>query len=83
MPLHGRQKPSVLLSLSSNVKAHLQKRYYTTTMSDFLTILKRITAFRDARDWAQFHTPRHLASAISIEAAELLEAFLWKMTPRS
>jgi NTP pyrophosphatase (non-canonical NTP hydrolase) len=47
-------------------------------MSDFLSIQKRITAFRDARDWAQFHTPRHLASAISIEAAELLEAFLWK-----
>lgn len=34
--------------------------------------------FRDARDWAQFHDPKNLAEAISIEAAELLELFLWK-----
>lgn len=34
--------------------------------------------FRDARDWSQFHTPRHLAAAIAIEAAELQERFLWK-----
>lgn len=45
---------------------------------NFPDLQNRITAFRDARDWKQFHTPRHLASAISIEAAELLEAFLWK-----
>lgn len=36
-----------------------------------------IVAFRDARDWEQFHTPKNLASAISIEAAELQEHFLW------
>jgi NTP pyrophosphatase (non-canonical NTP hydrolase) len=78
MPFQKRQKPSVSLSLSSNIKAHLQKRHPTTTMSDFHSLQQRITAFRDARDWAQFHTPRHLASAISIESAELLEAFLWK-----
>ncbi|MEI6037098.1 MAG: MazG-like family protein [Planctomycetota bacterium] len=35
-------------------------------------------AFRDARDWAQFHTPKNLAAAIAIEAAELQERFLWK-----
>ena len=34
--------------------------------------------FRDARDWAQFHTPRQLAAATAIEAAELQERFLWK-----
>ena len=34
--------------------------------------------FRDARDWAQFHTPKNLAAAIAIEAAELQERFLWK-----
>lgn len=36
-----------------------------------------IVAFRDARDWEQFHTPKNLSSAISIEAAELQEHFLW------
>lgn len=37
--------------------------------------------FRDERDWKQFHDPKNLAEAISIEAAELMELFLWK-TPR-
>jgi dCTP diphosphatase len=37
--------------------------------------------FRDERDWAKFHDPKNLAEAISIEAAELLELFLWK-TPK-
>lgn len=41
-------------------------------------LLQRIIAFRDARDWAQFHTPENLSKAISIEAAELLEHFIWK-----
>ena len=41
--------------------------------------LKRlVTEFRDLRDWKQFHNPKDLASAISIESAELLENFLWK-----
>ncbi|MGA9651484.1 nucleotide pyrophosphohydrolase [Pedobacter sp.] len=34
--------------------------------------------FRDERDWAQFHNPKDLALALNIEAAELLELFLWK-----
>jgi NTP pyrophosphatase (non-canonical NTP hydrolase) len=33
--------------------------------------------FRTDRDWKQFHSPRALAAAISIEAAELLEPFRW------
>lgn len=34
-------------------------------------------AFREERDWAQFHNPKDLAISISIEAAELLEVFQW------
>lgn len=41
-------------------------------------ITAKITAFRDARDWKQFHKANHLAAAIAIEAAELQEHFLWK-----
>jgi NTP pyrophosphatase (non-canonical NTP hydrolase) len=37
----------------------------------------RLERFRDAREWAQFHSPGNLAKAISVEAAELLELFLW------
>lgn len=37
-----------------------------------------IDKFRDERDWRKFHTPHQIAQAISIEAGELLECFLWK-----
>ena len=36
-----------------------------------------IDAFVDERDWAQFHTPKNLAMGVAIEAAELMEHFLW------
>lgn len=36
-----------------------------------------ILRFRTERDWEQFHSPRSLATAIAIEAAELLEPFRW------
>lgn len=48
-------------------------------MSDSIQhITETIAVFRDERDWKQFHTPKDLAAAISIEAGELLEQFLWK-----
>src|SRR5688572_30625673 len=48
-------------------------------MDDRLSVLtEEIVRFRDERDWAQFHTPRNLAAALSIEAAELQETMLWK-----
>ena len=44
-----------------------------------IQVLKDILKnFRDSRDWAQFHDPKNLAEAISIEAGELQELFLWK-----
>jgi dCTP diphosphatase len=46
-------------------------------------IQKKILAFRNERDWAQFHDPKNLAEALSIEAGELLENFLWKTTDQS
>lgn len=36
-----------------------------------------VRAFVEERDWAQFHSPRNLAMALSVEANELLELFLW------
>jgi len=39
--------------------------------------LSRLLAFRKDRNWEQFHSPRNLAVALSIEAAELLECFQW------
>lgn len=39
-----------------------------------------LRAFAAERDWDQFHTPKNLASALSVEAAELLEPFQWLKT---
>ncbi len=39
--------------------------------------IERIRKFREDREWDQFHTPANLSKAISIEANELLENFLW------
>lgn len=40
--------------------------------------IKKLRQFRDERDWGQFHNPKDLALALSIESSELLEVFLWK-----
>lgn len=47
-------------------------------MAELDQLTQSILKFRDARDWAQFHNPKDLAAALSIEAGELLEAYLWK-----
>lgn len=43
----------------------------------FEDAVREVVAFRDDRDWAQFHNPKDLAISISLEAAELLEVFQW------
>jgi NTP pyrophosphatase (non-canonical NTP hydrolase) len=45
--------------------------------SDLLRLRALVRAFVDERDWDQFHTPKNLASALTVEAAELLEHFQW------
>jgi NTP pyrophosphatase (non-canonical NTP hydrolase) len=46
-----------------------------TTVQHLKHLLKQ---FRDERDWMKFHDAKNLAEAISVEASELLELFLWK-----
>jgi NTP pyrophosphatase (non-canonical NTP hydrolase) len=41
-------------------------------------IKKEIKEFVDERDWEQFHTPKNLSMALSVEASELLEIFQWQ-----
>lgn len=50
----------------------------TTNNSDIELIMKEIVSFTEDRDWDQFHNGKDLALALSIEASELNEAFLWK-----
>ena len=47
-------------------------------MNDSLKNLRaKVNAFVAERDWAQFHTPKNLAMAMIVEAAELVEQFQW------
>jgi len=47
-------------------------------MTDPLRDLRdELRAFAAERDWDQFHSPRNLATALAVEAAELLEPFQW------
>jgi NTP pyrophosphatase (non-canonical NTP hydrolase) len=43
-------------------------------------LMARLRAFAAARNWQPYHTPKNLAAALSVEAAELLEIFQW-LTP--
>ncbi|MBL7559531.1 nucleotide pyrophosphohydrolase [Olleya sp. YSTF-M6] len=47
-------------------------------MSELKEITELLVKFRNERDWKQFHNSKDLALAISIEASELNELFLWK-----
>jgi NTP pyrophosphatase (non-canonical NTP hydrolase) len=47
-------------------------------IKDTEEITNCLLEFRNQREWEQFHNPKDLSIAISIEAAELLELFLWK-----
>jgi NTP pyrophosphatase (non-canonical NTP hydrolase) len=54
------------------------KRAMTT--SDLQDLRDRTRDFARARDWAQFHTPKNLAMAMSVEVAEVAEHFQWLKT---
>jgi NTP pyrophosphatase (non-canonical NTP hydrolase) len=45
--------------------------------SPLLPLIASLRTFAQERDWEQFHTPKNLACALSVEAAELLEHFQW------
>lgn len=47
-------------------------------MTDLSELQKRIIAFRDDRNWKQFHNPKDVALSLVLEATEVLEHFQWK-----
>jgi NTP pyrophosphatase (non-canonical NTP hydrolase) len=47
------------------------------TRRDLIELRDRFREFAAERDWEQFHTPKNLATALSVEASELLEPFQW------
>ena len=46
-------------------------------MNEIQSLIEKVYAFSEERDWHQFHTPENLAKSISIEAGELLECYQW------
>ena len=46
-------------------------------MNEIQKLQEELKHFAIERDWEQFHTPKNIAIALSIEAAELLELFQW------
>ncbi len=53
----------------------------TDADTTILNLRERVEAFVQERDWEQFHNAKDLANAIAIEAAEIMELFLWKTPP--
>jgi NTP pyrophosphatase (non-canonical NTP hydrolase) len=47
-------------------------------MTSLEDLTAKVVAFRDARDWKQFHNPKDCALSLVLEATELLEIFQWK-----
>lgn len=59
-------------------------RGYDDEMDTTIAALtSEIRVFRDARDWRQFHNPKELAVAITAEAGELLQHFVWQNPEQS
>ena len=52
-------------------------------MTEIESLREQLRAFSAARDWDQFHSPKNLAMALSVEAGELLEIFQWQSEEQS
>ena len=61
---------------SSDYILYIERDFAAKSQNEFL--IHELVKFRDARDWAQFHNIKDLSIALSVEANELLEQFLWK-----
>lgn len=57
--------------------------HMSSTPASIESLTSEIRAFRDARDWLQFHNPKELAVAITAEAGELLQHFVWQTAEQS
>lgn len=53
------------------------------TTPTLTAIQTQLEAFAKARDWDQYHSPKNIAMALSVEAAELVEIFQWKTEAES
>ena len=50
-----------------------------TSSNQLAELRLEIDRFSEVRDWGQFHTPKNLSMALSVEASELMELFQWQV----
>lgn len=62
------------MPLQSNVSPNVSQSQDPTSLQQ---LALRLQDFAQQRDWGQFHSPKNLASALIVEAGELLEHFQW------
>jgi NTP pyrophosphatase (non-canonical NTP hydrolase) len=75
---------SILQTIYSYLENQSLKQTNNLTTNTYMSkLMMELEVFRNVRDWKQFHDPKNLANAISIEASELLEIFLWKKSEES
>ena len=80
-PYHDLFAPEVIDVAADRMDVYLARQHLAQGAANSLDDLQDLVRrFRDERDWEQFHTPKDLAAAIGIEAAELQELFLWQDT---
>lgn len=60
-----------------------ERRLGDSPIADLESLRRRVAAFAAERDWDQFHTPKNLAMALGVEAAELAEIFQWLTAEQS
>lgn len=61
----------------------LKNNRFNFETSVFDPLIEEVIAFRDERNWEQFHNPKDLALSLSLEASELLENFQWKTSEQA
>jgi len=69
---------STFFKCYDSTKYTLNFNFKLFKMSEIQNITDALLKFRNERDWEQFHNPKDLSIALSIETNELLELFLWK-----
>jgi len=57
--------------------AHGNYFYRLVSMQDLEAVRQRLREFANSRDWDQFHSPKNLSMALSVEVSELVECFQW------
>lgn len=71
----NKRKP---MKSKSKIKPRSNSKSRSDSKTEIESIIDEIKTFRDERDWEKFHDPKNLAICLNVEAAELLEVFLWK-----